>query len=337
MLQRLGLLSLLLLLPLALCPPAASQCQAEPGKTPQIVDLRVHLWFTNGHPVDQRVRVQLLNSFEDYVGEVFSDEQGEAKFQVSSPGNYRLRISGFNVEDTLSPVFRINCNESQHFENVDVKLKDQAKPDAPSGPKTTVSASELNVPDKARKEFDKGNAALQKNDFATARKALEKAIQIYPQYAAAYNNLGILAMKTGDRAAAQAAFQEAIRINDHYPRACINLARLLLGGRNYAEAEDLLDRALTTEPLDPEALTMLANVQLQTGRFDQAINTAWKVHSVPHDGFSVVHIVAALAFEARHMPQDAAVEYATYLKESPNGPEAQRASAALAALQSKGP
>jgi tetratricopeptide (TPR) repeat protein len=334
MLRRVGPLFLLCLV---LGWPASAQTRgAQPGTT---VDLRVRLSYSNGRPVDRRLRVQLLDAFESYMGEAYCDDQGQAVFPRLQPGSYRLRVSGMNVEETTSPTFTLGRNEGQHFESVDVKMKAEAEADTatPSAPGGAVAAVDLSVPDKARKEFEKGNAALQKNDLATARKALEKAIQIYPQYAAAYNNLGILAMKTGDRAAAQAAFQQAIRINDHYPRACTNLARLLLADRNYAEAEGLLNRALTTDPLNPEALTMLANVQLQTGRFDQAINTAWKVHSVPHDGFSVVHIVAALAFEARHMPEDAAVEYATYLKESPNGPEAPRASAALAALQSKGP
>jgi len=334
---------LLLLLPalLALGPSATAQC-TENDRTVQPVDLKVRLWYTNGRPVTERERIQLLNSLESYVGEVFSDNQGEADFRVS-PGSYVLRISGPNVEDTTTPVFRLLCNEGTHFENVDVKMKagseagSESTVVSPAAPGSTVAAVDLNVPDKAHKEFEKGSAALQHNDLAAARKAFEKAIQIYPQYAGAYNNLGLIAMKSGDRAAALAAFQQAVRINDHYPLACINLARLLLPDKKYSEAQELLSRALSTDPLNLDALTMLADVQLETAHYDQAINTAWKVHSMPHEGYSVVHIMAALAFEARHMPQEAAVEYATYLKESPNGPAAQRAAAALAKLQNQGP
>lgn len=339
--SRSALLSLLLLALLALGPSAAGQC-TENNRTAQPVELKVRLWYTNGRPVEQRERVQLLNSLEGYVGEGFTDSQGEAHFRVPA-GSYMLRVSGPTIEDTTGPVFRLLCNEGTHFENVDVKMKAgsgseaEASAPAPSGAGSTVAAADLNVPEKARKEFEKGNAALQHNDLPAARKAFGKAIQIYPQYAGAYNNLGLIAMKSGDRAAALAAFQQAVRVNDHYALASVNLARLLLQDKQYSEAEVQLDRALSTEPLNLDALTMLADVQLETGHFDQAINTAWKVHSVPHEGFSVVHIMAALAFEARHMPQDAAVEYATYLKESPNGPAAQRAAAALARLQNQGP
>lgn len=341
--SRSTLLLLLLLALLALPRPTAAQC-TENDRTVQPVEVKVRLWYTNGRPVEQRERVQLLTSLDSYVGEVFSDSQGEATFPTVTPGAaYRLRVSGPNIEDTTGPVFRLLCNEGTHFENMDVKMKAgsgdgaETSAPAPSGAGSTVAAVDLNVPDKARKEFDKGNTALQHNDLAAARKAFEKAIQIYPQYAGAYNNLGLIAMKNGDRAAALAAFQQAVHINDHYALASVNLARLLLQDKKFSEAETELNRALTTEPLNLDALTMLADVQLETGRFDQAINTAWKVHSVPHQGFSVVHIMAALAFEARHMPQDAAVEYATYLKESPNGPAAQRAAAALARLQNQGP
>lgn len=342
---RSALLLALLLTLLASSRPAAAQRRggsAPPGTT---VDLKVRLWYTNGHPVNRRLRVQLLDPFENYVGEVFCDDQGQAEFPRVTPGSYRLRVSGMNVEDTTSSAFSLGRNEGQHFENVDVKMKGEdgseaegtATAPSTSAPGGTVAAVDLNVPDKARKEFDKGNTALQHNDLPAAQKAFDKAIRIYPQYAGAYNNLGIIAMKSGDRAAALAAFQQAVRINDHYSRACINLARLLLPEKKYVEAGELLNRALSTEPLDLDALTMLADVQLETSHFDQAINTAWKVHSVPHQGFSVVHIIAARAFEARHMPQEAAVEYATYLKESPNGPAAQAAAASLARLQGESP
>ena len=333
MLRRLGLPFLLLL---AFCLSSAGQCNV-PGQSIQPVTLRVSVWYSDGRKAEEQLRVELVNPFGNYLAEAFTSSDGQAEFHNLVPGRYRLRVHGGNVEETTTDVFHLVCNEGEHFENVDVRSKSGANAPTPTTPGGTVAAVDLNVPDKAKKEFDKGNAALLRNDLAGARKAFEKAVALYPMYASAYNNLGIVAMKTGDRAAALAAFQKAVQINDHYPRACLNLARLLLGDRNYADAEGLLNRALSTDPLNLEALTMLANLQLQTGHYDQAISTAWRVHSVPHDGFSVVHILAALAFESRHMPADAAAEYATYLKESPNGPEAQRASAALAALQSKGP
>lgn len=331
LLRRLALPAFLLL---ALCLFAAAQRPT----VPQYSTLKVRLYFENGHKVDRQAHVQLLSASGNVVSDTFADDQGNAQFDGVPAGEYRLRASGIGVEESTSNVFTITRGEGLHFENVDVKAASEAAGNsATAAPGGTVAAVDLNVPDKAKKEFDKGTAALNQNDLAAAKKHFEKAIEIYPQYAGAYNNLGILAMRAGDHDAAIAAFQQAVHINGHYPRACINLVRLLLPDRKYAEAETLLNTALSTDPLNPEALTLLANVQLQTGRYEQATATAAKVNSVPHEGFAIVHIVAAVAYENRHMSQEAAAEYAAYLKESPDGPAAPRARAAMAHLQVKGP
>jgi tetratricopeptide (TPR) repeat protein len=331
MLLRRAPLPLLLLLALAW--PAAAQ---RPNIN-QTATLKVRLYFENGRPVQQQLLVRLTDALGNTVSDAYSDTQGRAEFNGLNPGDYRLKVSGLGAEDTTSNTFSIMRGEGLHFETVDVKAKAEAGDASSGAPGGTVSAADLNVPDKAKKEFDKGTAALGRNDLAEAKAHFEKAVQIYPQYAGAYNNLGIVAMKAGDHDAATAAFQQAIHINSHYSRAYINLARLLLPDRKYSEAENMLNLALTTEPLNAEALTLLANVELQTGHYDQAAATAAKAHSVPHDGFAIVHIVAAVADENRHLPQEAAAQYAAYLKEAPDGPAAPRARAALAALETKGP
>ena len=91
----------------------------------------------------------------------------------------------------------------------------------------------------------------------------------------------------------------------------------------------------SVEPTNVVALLLLANIQLQNGKLDECIANARKVHSQPHEHYAVVHFLAARAFEAKGVPADAIVEYKTFLKESPDGPSAQRARAALEALQNQ--
>ena len=86
------------------------------------------------------------------------------------------------------------------------------------------------------------------------------------------------------------------------------------------------------EPLNPVSLTLMCVAEAQTGDDEGALATARKVHQLPHEGYSVVHLVAGQALERKNDPQDAYAEYETYLHESPNGPEAGQVQNALTRL-----
>ena len=49
----------------------------------------------------------------------------------------------------------------------------------------TVSATSLNAPKNAKKAYDKGHRAVENNKLPEAQQNLEKAVQLYPRYAAA--------------------------------------------------------------------------------------------------------------------------------------------------------
>jgi hypothetical protein len=53
---------------------------------------------------------------------------------------------------------------------------------------------------------------------------------------------------------------------------------------------------------------------------------------MPHDGYSVVHYIAGEALEEKHQYGEAKLEYTTYLRESPSGPEAAQVKSALERL-----
>jgi len=54
----------------------------------------------------------------------------------------------------------------------------------------TVSATGLNVPKDARKAYDRGHHAIENKKLPEAQQELEKAVQLYPRYAAAWLDLG---------------------------------------------------------------------------------------------------------------------------------------------------
>jgi tetratricopeptide (TPR) repeat protein len=137
-------------------------------------------------------------------------------------------------------------------------------------------------------------------------------------------------MNLGQADKARAAFEHAVQLNDKNADADRNYSRLLISGKQYGAAKELLQKALMVEPQDPSSLTLLAIAQLKTGDYDGALQSALKVHNLSHEGYAVAHYVAGRAFENKHELQNATTEYQTYLRESPNGPEANQVRASLA-------
>ena len=101
------------------------------------------------------------------------------------------------------------------------------------------------------------------------------------------------------------------------------------------EAEAYIGKALVSDPNNPEALTLLAREELQTKQYDKAIYNARKVHSLPHEHYPEVHIIAGDALLYQNKNAEAVKEYELYLKEDPDSPNAAQVRTAMAQIQAK--
>jgi hypothetical protein len=266
-----------------------------------------------------------------------TDRGGRVVFHTLS-GVHQFRITGQGIEGYTGSI-EIMRQESSHVEYIIVRSKSSGgqAPVAVTGSSDVISATRLNVPDKALKEFKAGSKALEQKDFAEAKKRFTAATGLYGDYSIAFNGLGVAQIASGDAPGARVSFEKAIKIDDHFAEAYRNLARLSLADHNYDELDDLLTKSLQSDPLNAWALTYAAYAELQTQKFDLAITHARTAHSVPHPGLASVHIVAAHAFEAAQRPDEALKEYRLYMEEDPTGRDAARAKQAIASLTSSRP
>jgi Flp pilus assembly protein TadD len=292
-------------------------------------EIQVRVTFPNERPAPQQLRVDLVNSSGVTVMETFTDDLGQADFHLTGSGNFRVKVSGMGIETVVSDQMQIG--ESDHFQQVYLQVHPTSDPESNSKADhgAMTSASDLKIPSGARKSFEKGLEALQQKDYEKAADLFQKATAAYPEYDAAYDNLGVALMNLGQADKARAAFEQAVRLNDKNPDADRNYSRLLINDKQYVAAKELLQKALMVEPQDPSSLTLLAIAQLQTGDYDGALQSALKVHKLSHEGYAVVHYIAGSVFETKHELANATTEYQMYLRESPDGPQANQARAAL--------
>ncbi len=280
----------------------------------KVRDADVELMDQDGLPVDRQ----------------FTDNDGQVEFNHLT-GRHRVLVRGSEIQ-SAEVEFDIAHAESFHVQRVRVRPKAQpGEAKAPAG-ESTVAAARLNVNPRARKEYEKGNKALQEKKWDAAYESFRAAIALYPDYDLAYNGLGVAQTNLNNAAAAEVSFRQAIRINPKYAVAQRNLARLLLPEKNYEEAKALLVASLAIEPTNTWAMTNAAYAALQLKRYEEAAALARRVHQFPHTGFAEAHMIAGYALEALGQKAEAVAEFQLYLQEEPAGPNAASAREGIARL-----
>ncbi|MBA3912334.1 MAG: tetratricopeptide repeat protein [Acidobacteriales bacterium] len=186
----------------------------------------------------------------------------------------------------------------------------------------SVSVTSLKVPSEAKKEYRNGCSAIEKQDWRKAADHFSKAVEIYPRYAEAYNNLGAAYVHLGDPQKGREAFQHALEADDHFAAALVNIAQTEIAEHNFGSAESHLVRAVSADPTSMTTLTLLSNVQLLAQHYDDAIATSRKAHLMPHEN-ALVHYVAARALLHKSRVAEAVDECKLFLQEEPTGPRAE--------------
>ena len=308
---------------------AFAQRQTNPRQTTELI---VKVTYENDHIVVDQIRIQLMNATGVPIAETFTRGEGEARFTNLDAGAYRLRATGLDIDEKNSDTtFIINSRELNHFESLQVRKRPDGQATSNQG---SISAAVLNIPPKAESEFDKGVSALKKQNFDEAQKRFNKAIEMYPRYAAAINNLGVIAMQQGRLDEGQTFFEQALKADDQYAPPYLNLAKSRMGHQKYEDAQQLLSKATSLEPSNVEVLGLLTVLDYQTNQMPAALANARKVHNLPaHERFAFAHFVAGRILETQNLPNDALAEYRLFLKESPEGPTAVKARSAIDTIE----
>lgn len=127
----------------------------------------------------------------------------------------------------------------------------------------TVTATVLSIPDRAMKEYREAQRCLARRESGEASVHLSRALQIAPQFAAAWNQLGTIAYQSGRYRDAEANFRRALDADPASFEPLVNLGGVLLNLGRPQEATSYNERAVARRPNDA-----LANSQLGLSYFD---------------------------------------------------------------------
>ena len=184
---------------------------------------------------------------------------------------------------------------------------------------SSISVTSLQVPNNARKEFDKGDKDARDNHLDSATQHLEKAVAEYDKYAAAWCELGRLYASSQQTEKARQAFQKAIEADSHYISPYLGLAGLELQNQEFEPAVETAGKALELDPSIGVANFIQAFGNFKLNRLDTAEKSAQMAEKGPHTDLSDLHALhAAILLQKQDYP-DAAAQMRAYLKEFPQG------------------
>jgi tetratricopeptide (TPR) repeat protein len=238
----------------------------------------------------------------------------------------RASLAGFKSD-------MVNLSGRRTFDNPDVGtivLRRLANVEG-----TTISMTTLQAPKDARKAYDKAREALRKGKTADAQKELEKAVSAYPQFAAAWYELGLIHEKGNAPAEARECYAKAIAADSKLVTPYPHLALLAVRERKWQEAADTSGRAIKLDPVDfPDAFfyNALANYNLQ--KFDAAEAGARQAQKLDtaHRWPKADRLLGAILYEKKDY-NGAAEQLRNYLTFAPDATDATEVKAQLAELE----
>jgi hypothetical protein len=118
----------------------------------------------------------------------------------------------------------------------------------------TVSATSVTAPDAARRALEKSFDRERRNKWNEAQELLQKAVEIYPKYAVAWFELGLVQAHQNDVAGARHSFEQAATVDPKYVSPYQGLAQLAARVQHWQELVETTNKILELNPVSfPDA------------------------------------------------------------------------------------
>jgi tetratricopeptide (TPR) repeat protein len=198
----------------------------------------------------------------------------------------------------------------------------------------TLSATTALAPKDATKAYQRGLEALKKNKMDDAEKEFEKAVDIYPRFAEAWFQLGLVHERLAHMEEARYAYAQSIAADSKLIHPYERLYLLGFKEAKWREVAGNSDRVLRLDPIDyPAAYYYNAIANLQLSNLAVAEKSARQSVALDTRGENPQGMYVLGVILARKKDYSGAAEnLRAYLKVAPDGKEAGDARKQLAEL-----
>lgn len=136
---------------------------------------------------------------------------------------------------------------------------------------TSISVTTALAPNAAKKAFEKAREDEKKGKSDQAEQSLQKAVQLYPKFAVAWNELGKLQVQKKDFAGAKISFEQSVAADSKYVNPYDGLAMLAFQASEWQEVVDTTNKLLSLNPVNfPNAYFYNGAANYSLGNIDVA-------------------------------------------------------------------
>lgn len=262
--------------------------------------------------------VSLHGSTAPFHSNTLAGQDGRFRFKDIEQGTYTLIVfipGQGEVRKTIS-VGPSTADKKGRVELV-VRL-DEAKmtPDRTA----VVSIRELSIPQKAREEYRNAAKKLESKDVAAAIAHLERAVELAPQFSAAWNFLGTIAYQTQRYEQAEKYFLRALEADQNAYEPVVNLGGVYVTTGKFDEAWKYNLNAVLRRPNDALANSQLGMTYFGLGRFDLAEKYLLEAIRLDPAHFSHPQLTLAEIYLRRSDKARAADVLEDFLRRHPDNP-----------------
>jgi predicted Zn-dependent protease len=286
---------------------------------------RIH--FPSGQSASGRTIKVSLESVSTFGGgnTTAPDQDGVFRFNGLVPGDYTVVVDAGPEFERAREAVGIYSGTSGKVVQVAIQLQ----------PKISSSNPLFaGVPSNALNLYQKGMAAVKKNDSKAAVESLSGAVAAHPTFALALSDLATqyVMLKQWDKAAE--TYDALIKLKPNDTAAHQNLGIVAYNQKKMEAAESHLRKALELKSTGPTAHYYLGLIMLSMKRYAEAVPEFEAAIANGGENLALAHkYLGGLWMNTK--PQEAADELDKYLKLDPKAPDAEKIKGTIKDLRSK--
>jgi tetratricopeptide (TPR) repeat protein len=270
---------------------------------------------SNNQPIPGAV-VSLQSDIGEIIQQVSPEGSGSFVFQFLSRAVYYISAyaPGYRELRQRADLVMTRRVSVQLF-----LLEAETKPVGSPPPAGAVDAKYLQIPEEARKEFEKASLMLRDKDASGSLEYFRKAIALHKNFPAAHMLLGTAFMDLGRWMEAQGALEKSIQLDASQAAAHFALGSCLAAQGKFNEAEKPLKRGLEIKADAAQGHLELGRVYWALGRWQAAEPHARKAIALKPE-LPLAHVLMGNILLRKRDAPGALAEFKEYLRLAPDGP-----------------
>ena len=284
------------------------------------------------------VTVTLQNHAGAQIDQDITKNDGRYRFAGVIAGTYYISVKAAEpgLQQLLQKIELINTGRSvtnYSKERFDFSLNRTAA--AERSPVVGTVFAQV-VPPDAEKEYLSAVTYISKGEREAAVVKLNRAIQLFPTYFLALQQLGLVYIDTEKDQQAIGPLEKSLEVNPRSAQSHLGLGMAYVNLDRPKEAIKELNEALALDRREFRSYLYLGMALINTGKLDEAEKSFKEAYSIGGPTQArTAHLYLASIYSTRKEYQKAIAELETYLRENPKTPNASKIQEAIAKMKAK--